>query len=114
MDREHKRSVLIRLTTSITTTMHYLIDLEKTVLSITKRILETLHGCENLLLLKPAANDLNTNWKAVHLLSIVVLVGALCDTVELLKVEGGREAVEVAVYVSYWDDAGGVVDLVDC
>lgn len=50
----------------------------------------------------------------MHLLGIVVLICALCDTVELLEVEGGGEAVEVAVYVGYWDDAGGVVDLVDC
>lgn len=47
----------------------------------------------------------------MHLVGVVVLVGALCDAVELLEVEGGGEAVEVAVYVCYWDNAGGVVDL---
>lgn len=70
-----------------------------------ERILHPLHNSKHFLLFESSSNDLHTNRQARHLIGVIVFVCSLCNAIERLEVESGRECVFSRVDVCYWDDS---------
>jgi hypothetical protein len=90
-----------------------LIDLQEIISStiVVQRTLNTVHDCKYLLLFKSASNDLNCNRQTSHFLGVVMLVCALCYTIQFLDVESRRERVLDSIDMCNWNDSGGVIEL---
>lgn len=89
----------------------YLIKLQQLELVVPKSILNSLHQGENLLLFQTTSNDLHAHGKAVHGTGVIMLVGALCNTIQLADAKVSGKLVLVSVDMRYGDDAGGVIEL---
>lgn len=78
---------------------------------LVERVFDALHDGEHFLFLEPLADDLDTDWEAVHLLCVVVLVCSFGNAVQVLEAECEGELVLNAVNMGNGDYAAGVVEL---
>ena len=89
----------------------YLVNSKQIVLLVAKRILQSLHSCQNLFLLQSPANHLHANGQSMHGFRIVQFICALCNSVQFLDVEASWQAIQSLINMSNRYDASGVIKL---